>query len=186
MFWSRLFREENSHAFYLLQRQGISRLDVLNYISHGISKLPGRRRRNPASRPDEHPSAQDDEDEPRPVKNPLEAFASNLVQRAKDGQIDPLIGRQNELERTIHVLCRRRKNNPIYVGDSGVGKTAIVDGLALQIAKGEVPEVLKDATIYSLDMGAVLAGTKFRGQFEERLKAVINELKKQPNCGAVY
>ncbi len=177
-----LFREENSHALYLLQRQGISRLDVLNYISHGISKVPGEDEETPASRTDEHPPAQDDEDEPRPVKNPLEAFASNLVQRAKDGLIDPLIGRQHELERTIHVLCRRRKNNPIYVGDSGVGKTAIVDGLALQIAKGEIPEVLKDATIYSLDMGAVLAGTKFRGQFEERLKAVINELKKQPNA----
>jgi ATP-dependent Clp protease ATP-binding subunit ClpA len=104
------------------------------------------------------------------------------VQRAKEGLIDPLIGRQNELERTIHVLARRRKNNPIYVGDSGVGKTAIVDGLALQIAKGEVPDVLKDAVIYSLDMGAVLAGTKFRGQFEERLKAVLNALKKQPNA----
>jgi ATP-dependent Clp protease ATP-binding subunit ClpA len=171
-----LFREEKSHALYLLQRQGISRLDLLNYISHGVSKLP----------PEEEPASQnhrvEDEDEPRPVKDPLEAFTANLVQRAKEGLIDPLIGRQTELERTIHVLARRRKNNPIYVGDSGVGKTAIVDGLALQIFKGEVPEVLKDAVIYSLDMGAVLAGTKFRGQFEERLKAVLNALKKQPNA----
>ncbi len=177
-----LFREENSHALYLLNKQGITRLDVLNYISHGISKIPADEE-EPASRAgraDGGPA--EDEDEPRPVKNPLEAFTSNLVQRAKEGLIDPLIGRENELERTIHVLCRRRKNNPVYVGDSGVGKTAIVDGLALQIAKGEVPDVLKEATIYSLDMGAVLAGTKFRGQFEERLKAVLNALKKQPGA----
>jgi ATP-dependent Clp protease ATP-binding subunit ClpA len=174
-----LFREENSHALYLLQRQGISRLDVLNYISHGISKLPAEEEEETASSQNHR---MDDEDEPRPVKNPLAAFTSNLVQRAKEGLIDPLIGRENELERTIHVLARRRKNNPIYVGDSGVGKTAIVDGLALQIFKGEVPEILKDAVIYSLDMGAVLAGTKFRGQFEERLKAVLNALKKQPNA----
>src|SRR5712691_8458230 len=177
-----LFREENSHALYLLNKQGISRLDVLNYISHGISKIPADEE-EPASRADRAEGGHaEDEDEPRPVKNPLEAFTSNLVQRAKEGLIDPLIGRENELERTIHVLCRRRKNNPVYVGDSGVGKTAIVDGLALQIAKGEVPDVLKEATIYSLDMGAVLAGTKFRGQFEERLKAVLNALKKQPGA----
>ncbi|HXG20228.1 MAG TPA: ATP-dependent Clp protease ATP-binding subunit ClpA [Methylomirabilota bacterium] len=176
-----LFREENSFALYLLQKQGISRLDVLNYISHGISKIPVEEEEEPANHAAE-PEHGDDEDEPRPVKNPLAAFTSNLVQRAKDGLIDPLIGRENELERTIHVLCRRRKNNPIYVGDSGVGKTAIVDGLALRIAKGEAPDVLKNAVIYSLDMGAVLAGTKFRGQFEERLKAVLNALKKQPNA----
>lgn len=175
-----LFREENSHALYLLQKQGITRLDVLNYISHGISKIPTGEEEEPASRADG--GADEDEDEPRPVRNPLEAFAANLVQRAKEGLIDPLIGRETELERTIHVLCRRRKNNPIYVGDSGVGKTAIVDGLALKIAKGEVPDALKNAVIYSLDMGAVLAGTKFRGQFEERLKAVLNALKKQPNA----
>lgn len=174
-----LFREENSHALYLLQRQGITRLDVLNYISHGISKIPTEDEEDSASHAD---GGVEDEDEPRPVRNPLEAFASNLVQRAKDGLIDPLIGRTTELERTIHVLCRRRKNNPIYVGDSGVGKTAIVDGLALKIAHGDVPDALKDATIYALDMGAVLAGTKFRGQFEERLKAVLNALNKQPGA----
>jgi ATP-dependent Clp protease ATP-binding subunit ClpA len=174
-----LFREENSHALYLLNKQGITRLDVLNYISHGISKTPVEEE-EPLSRSGGEPM--DDEDEPRPVKNPLEAFTSNLVQRAKEGLIDPLIGRDDELERTIHVLCRRRKNNPVYVGDSGVGKTAIVDGLALRIAKSEVPDVLKEAKIYSLDMGAVLAGTKFRGQFEERLKAVLNALKKQPGA----
>lgn len=178
-----LFREEKSFALHFLQQQGISRLDILNYISHGVSKIPVEEEEsaNHAGEP-ERGEQHDDEDEPRPVKNPLEAFASNLVQRAKEGLIDPLIGRQNELERTIHVLSRRRKNNPIYVGDSGVGKTAIVDGLALSISKGEVPDVLKDAVIYSLDMGAVLAGTKFRGQFEERLKAVLNALKKQPNA----
>jgi ATP-dependent Clp protease ATP-binding subunit ClpA len=174
-----LFREDNSHALYLLQRQGITRLDVLNYISHGISKLPAEEEEEAAASQNHRV---DDEDEPRPVKNPLAAFTSNLVQRAKEGLIDPLIGRENELERTIHVLARRRKNNPIYVGDSGVGKTAIVDGLALKIFKGEVPEILKDAVIYSLDMGSVLAGTKFRGQFEERLKAVLNALKKQPHA----
>lgn len=176
-----LFREENSFALYLLQKQEITRLDVLNYISHGVSKVSLEEDDESAKHAAEHEQGED-EDEPRPVKNPLEAFASNLVKRAKEGLIDPLIGRQNELERTIHVLCRRRKNNPIYVGDSGVGKTAIVDGLALRIANGDVPEVLADATIYSLDMGAVLAGTKFRGQFEERLKAVLNALKKQPNA----
>lgn len=177
-FFVALFREDNSHALYFLQKQGITRLDVLNYISHGISKV----------QTDEEESVPPDtegmgeEEESRPSKDPLKAFTADLVQRAKDGEIDPLIGREDELERTIHVLCRRRKNNPVYVGDSGVGKTAIADGLALKIANGDVPEVLKDAKIYSLDMGSVLAGTKFRGQFEERLKAVLNALRKQPEA----
>ena len=182
-FFVALFREENSHALYFLQHQGITRLDVLNYISHGISKVQTDDE-DEATRQAEGVEGEpmDEEGESRPAKDPLKAFTADLVQRAKDGEIDPLIGREVELERTIHVLCRRRKNNPVYVGDSGVGKTAIADGLALKIANGEVPEVIQDAKIYSLDMGAVLAGTKFRGQFEERLKAVLNALRKDPDA----
>ncbi len=177
-FFVALFREDNSHAVYLLEKHGVTRLDVLNYISHGISKTPSDEEAGPGSAQD----SPDEDGEPRPVKDPLEAFTTNLVQKAKDGDIDPLIGREVEIERTIHVLCRRRKNNPIYVGDSGVGKTAIADGLALKISAGDVPEVLKEVRIYSLDMGSVLAGTKFRGQFEERLKAVLKALDKQPGA----
>ena len=177
-FFVALFREDNSHAVYLLEKHGVTRLDVLNYISHGISKTPSDEEAESGSAHDGH----DEDGEPRPAKDPLEAFTTNLVQKAKDGDIDPLIGREVEIERTIHVLCRRRKNNPIYVGDSGVGKTAIADGLALKIAAGDVPEVLKAVCIYSLDMGSVLAGTKFRGQFEERLKAVLKALDKQPGA----
>ncbi len=177
-FFVALFREDNSHAVYLLEKHGVTRLDVLNYISHGISKTPSDEEAGPGSAQD----SPDEDGESRPVKDPLEAFTTNLVQKAKDGDIDPLIGREVEIERTIHVLCRRRKNNPIYVGDSGVGKTAIVDGLALKIAEDDVPAVLKEARIYSLDMGSVLAGTKFRGQFEERLKAVLKALDKQPGA----
>ncbi len=177
-FFVALFREDNSHAVYLLEKHGVTRLDVLNYISHGISKLPSDEEAGPGARPERA----DEDGEPRPAKDPLEAFTTNLVQKAKSGDIDPLIGREVEIERTIHVLCRRRKNNPIYVGDSGVGKTAIADGLALKIAEDDVPEVLKEARIYSLDMGSVLAGTKFRGQFEERLKAVLKALDKQPGA----
>lgn len=182
-FFVALFREENSHALYFLQQQGITRLDVLNYISHGISKVQTDDEDETARQADGvEGEPMDEEGESRPAKDPLKAFTADLVQRAQDGEIDPLIGRELEVERTVHVLCRRRKNNPVYVGDSGVGKTAIVDGLALKIANGDVPEVLQEARIYSLDMGAVLAGTKFRGQFEERLKAVLNALRKHPNA----
>ncbi len=169
-----LFQEPNSHAVYLLKKQGITRLDVLNYISHGISKLE--------KEPELLPGQDEEEQEEgtRPVRDPLAAFTVNLVERAAQGGIDPLIGRTAEVERTIQVLCRRRKNNPIYVGDPGVGKTAIAEGLALKIQRGEVPEVLKGVEVYALDMGALLAGTKYRGQFEERLKAVIAALKKKP------
>jgi ATP-dependent Clp protease ATP-binding subunit ClpA len=172
-----LFRERDSHAVYLLEQQGITRLDVVNYVSHGVSKIPEEE--EPAFSGDDSDS---EEDGARPARNPLEAFTVNLVQEAAEGHIDPLIGRLHEIERTLHVLCRRRKNNPVYVGDAGVGKTAIVEGLARKIHRGEVPEVLKEAKIYSLDMGAVLAGTKFRGEFEQRLKAVLAALKKQPGA----
>ncbi|TAJ96964.1 ATP-dependent Clp protease ATP-binding subunit ClpA [bacterium] len=170
-----IFREPDSYAIYLLEEQGITRLDVVNYISHGISKIPTGEDW-PVSREEAN-----EEEGQRAIPNPLEAFTVNLVQKARDGNIDPLIGREDEIQRTIHVLCRRRKNNPIYVGDPGVGKTAIAEGLALRIHQGQVPDALKDAVIYALDMGALLAGTKFRGDFEARLKGVLNGLKKQPN-----
>jgi len=173
-----MFREADSYAVYLLEEQGITRFDLVNYVSHGVSKVGG----------DDEPVVSHDEDdehedEERPAKrtNPLEAFTVNLVEKASQGNIDPLIGRGDEIERTIHVLCRRRKNNPIYVGDPGVGKTAIAEGLALKIHQGEVPDALKSAVIYALDMGALLAGTKFRGDFEARLKGVLNGLKKHPD-----
>ena len=169
-----LFDEHHSHAKFLLEKQNISRLDVLNYISHGISKLDAEGEEIPLGGDD------DDDGEPQRVRDPLAAFTSNLVERAAEGKIDPLIGRQMELERTIQVLCRRRKNNPLYLGDPGVGKTAIAEGLALKIYKEEVPDVLKGVEIYAMDMGAMLAGTRYRGEFEQRLKAVMNALKKKP------
>jgi ATP-dependent Clp protease ATP-binding subunit ClpA len=170
-----MYREPDSYAIYLLEEQGITRFDVVNFVSHGISKLAAG---------EEWPQSEEEhaeEDKPSQRVKPLEAYAVNLVDKARQGNIDPLIGRQDEIERTIHVLCRRRKNNPIYVGDPGVGKTAIAEGLALKISRGEVPEALKSAVVYSLDMGALLAGTKFRGDFEARLKGVLAGLKKQPN-----
>jgi len=170
-----LFEENHSHAKYLLEKQGITKLDLLNYISHGISKVDEFGEPLPIGEDDE-----DEEREARLVRDPLKAFTSNLVERAAEGGIDPLIGRRMELERTIQVLCRRRKNNPLYVGDPGVGKTAIAEGLALKIQKGEVPDVLKEVEVYALDMGALLAGTRYRGEFEMRLKAVIGALKKKP------
>ena len=172
------YRERDSYAVYLLERLGVTRLDVVRYISHGIAKVP--------QTDDEHgfeesiPAAGAAEEAAK--KNPLEQFTVNLNKQAADGRIDPLIGRDSEIERTIQVLCRRRKNNPIYVGDPGVGKTALAEGLALRIHEGSVPEVLRQSTIYSLDMGALIAGTKFRGEFEERLKAVVNELKEMEHA----
>ncbi len=169
-----LFRETDSHATFLLEKEGVTRLDVVSYISHGISKVP-----------DESDSSGDtltgdDGGEARASK-PLDAFTVNLNQRAADGDIDPLIGRDAEIERMTHVLCRRRKNNPLLVGDAGVGKTAIAEGLALAIHEGRVPEILRTSTIYALDMGALLAGTKYRGEFEQRLKAVTNALQEGPD-----
>jgi ATP-dependent Clp protease ATP-binding subunit ClpA len=175
-----IFSEKQSHAVYLLGRQDISRLDVVNYISHGLSKVA-----------DEKPEGKDREEGPATGEaaerdgeggGALEKYATNLNRMAQDGKIDPLIGRQMEVERTIEILCRRRKNNPLYVGEAGVGKTAIAEGLARRIVEGQVPEVLSDCTIYALDMGALIAGTKYRGDFEKRLKGVITEIKKQPGA----
>ncbi|MCE9671920.1 ATP-dependent Clp protease ATP-binding subunit ClpA [Myxococcus stipitatus] len=175
-----LFREEESHALYLLQQEGVSRLDLLNYISHGITKDEAGEE-GEAGEGKGVPVGDDDEGE-SPRKSPLEAYTTQLNLEAKEGRIDPLIGRDKELERTIQVLCRRRKNNPLYVGEAGVGKTAIAEGLALYIHEGRVPEALKNAVVYSLDMGALLAGTKFRGQFEERLKGVLKALQEQKDA----
>jgi ATP-dependent Clp protease ATP-binding subunit ClpA len=169
-------RERGSHAVYLLEKQGVKRLDILQYISHGISK---------EGEGEEHEGGGGgggEEDAPRTVRDPFRTFCTNLVERAAKGQIDPLVGRRPEIQRTIQVLCRRRKNNPVFVGDPGVGKTAIVEGLALAIHQKKVPAVLQDATIYSLDLGALLAGTKFRGEFEQRLKGVIAGVKKTPGA----
>ena len=176
-----IFREPESHAAYLMAQQGITRLDVLNYISHGVSKI--------GDPPEPEPTGSDDEEEgspeggaPAPVKNPLEAYATNLVEKARAGKIDPLIGRGNEIDRTIRVLCRRRKNNPVFVGDAGVGKTALAEGFALRIVEGKVPEALREAQVFALDMGALLAGTRYRGDFEQRLKGVLTAIGKIPNA----
>jgi ATP-dependent Clp protease ATP-binding subunit ClpA len=169
-----MFAERESHAVYFLQEQEMSRLDAVNYISHGIAKVTGRTERRGVSGADEDASAE------KVVKrggDALENYCVNLNKKALKGRIDPLIGREAEVERTIQILCRRAKNNPLYVGDPGVGKTAIAEGLALRIVRGEVPDVLSNATIFALDMGALLAGTRYRGDFEERLKAVISELE---------
>lgn len=168
-----IFGEKDSHAVYFLHQQEITRLDVVNYISHGIAKIG-----------DESPNSisggeRDAEEGGEGKGNPLSEYATNLNELALEGKIDPLIGRQDEIERTIQVLCRRRKNNPLYVGEAGVGKTALAEGLAKRIVDGEVPEVLESATIWALDLGALVAGTKYRGDFEKRLKAVIGQLKKQ-------
>jgi len=171
-----IFEEKSSHAAYFLESENISRLDVLEYISHGISSVV-REEETESPLPEEEEGTRK-----AGGQDPLQAFTRNLVEEAASGKIDPLIGRRSEMERTIHILCRRRKNNPIFVGDPGVGKTAMAEGLALAIDKGEVPEPLKDAQIYCLDMGGLLAGTKFRGQFEERLKAVLEALKKRGNA----
>jgi ATP-dependent Clp protease ATP-binding subunit ClpA len=163
-----LYRERESHAVFLLEEQGVRRLDVLNYIAHGIEKH--------ATPEDEE--VHTDEEPEAPEADPLKAYTIDLVQAAREGRTDPLIGRAQELARAIQVLARRRKSNPLFVGEPGVGKTAIVEGLALAICDGKVPEPLRDSNVYSLDMGALLAGTKFRGQFEERLKGVIKAIQK--------
>ena len=169
-----LFSERESHAVYFLQLQDMTRLDAVNYISHGIAKTPGRSQSRPVHGADEDSKG---EAAVKKGQEALSAYCVNLNKKAQAGKIDPLIGRDSEIERTIQILCRRSKNNPLYVGDPGVGKTAIAEGLARRIVKNEVPEVLSNAVIYSLDMGALLAGTRYRGDFEERLKAVVSELE---------
>ncbi len=183
-----LFSERESHAVYFLQAQDMTRLDAVNFISHGIAKAPGRSTTRPvsgANQPADGAPPENGEREEKPAKRGQDALSNycvNLNKKAMAGKIDPLIGRDTEIERTIQILCRRTKNNPLYVGDPGVGKTAIAEGLAKRIVEGDVPEVLAKSTIYSLDMGALLAGTRYRGDFEERLKAVVTELEAQPNA----
>ena len=173
-----MFRERDSFAVYLLEKQGVTRFDVINYISHGVSKVDPGAGVVPRARGVEADGAEDD----AKVKNPLESFCVDLTARAAEGKIDPLVGRAAELERMIQVLCRRRKNNPLLIGEPGVGKTALAEGLALRIFEKAVPGPLLDNKVYSLDMTAVLAGTRFRGDFEERLKAVIEVLTKDPKA----
>ena len=170
-----IFGEKDSHAVYFLHQKGVTRLDVVNFISHGISKVPQAQAHKPES------EAAEAEVEPA-TGGALEAYTTNLNAQAASGKIDPLIGRDHELERVIQILCRRRKNNPLLVGEAGVGKTAIAEGLARRVVEGEVPEILKSATVYALDMGALLAGTKYRGDFEQRLKAVLKQLTDNPDA----
>jgi ATP-dependent Clp protease ATP-binding subunit ClpA len=174
-----IFGEKDSHAVYYLHQQGVTRLDVVNFIAHGIKKNDPPE----ATKSNEAQSESSEEGAEKAEKaSPLEQFTQNLNQLAKDGKIDPLIGREYEVERVIQILCRRRKNNPLLVGEAGVGKTAIAEGLAWRISQSDVPEVLTEAVVYSLDMGAMLAGTKYRGDFEQRLKGVLKSLKDKPNA----
>jgi ATP-dependent Clp protease ATP-binding subunit ClpA len=176
-----IFAERESHAAYFLQEQDMTRYDAVNYISHGIAKRPGLSEARPVRGVEEEADTKSG-DEPKKKGDALEAYCINLNKKAKDGKIDPLIGRDAEINRTIQVLCRRQKNNPLFVGDAGVGKTAIAEGLARRIVHGEVPDVLKGATVFALDMGTLLAGTRYRGDFEERLKQVIKEIEAYPGA----
>ncbi len=177
-----IFAERESHAAYFLQEQDMTRYDAVNYISHGIAKRVGMSESRPARGADEEMSSNEAGEQPKKKTDALEAYCVNLNDKAKKGKIDPLIGRDSEISRTIQVLCRRSKNNPLYVGDPGVGKTAIAEGLARRIVAGDVPDVLKTATVFSLDMGSLLAGTRYRGDFEERLKQVVKEIEDYPNA----
>jgi len=172
-----IFGEQDSQAVYFLNEQNLTRLDIVNYISHGISKYAGEDNEGMPISPE-----LESENGENTANNPLENFTTNLNLMAKDGKIDPLIGREAELQRLIQVLCRRRKNNPLLVGEAGVGKTAIAEGLAKKIVDGEAPEILSDSTIYCLDMGALLAGTKYRGDFEKRLKGILAQLRQEPHA----
>ncbi|MGA8772549.1 MAG: ATP-dependent Clp protease ATP-binding subunit ClpA [Rhodomicrobium sp.] len=177
-----VFAERESNAAYFLQEQDMTRFDAVNFISHGISKRAGMSEPRGVRGVDEDAATVEGSDDKKRSTDALEAYCVNLNQKAKDGRIDPLIGRDKEIERTIQVLCRRSKNNPLYVGDPGVGKTAIAEGLARKIVRGEVPQVLANATVFSLDMGTLLAGTRYRGDFEERLKAVMKEIEAYPGA----
>ncbi|HTQ82338.1 MAG TPA: ATP-dependent Clp protease ATP-binding subunit ClpA [Pseudolabrys sp.] len=176
-----IFAERESHAAYFLQEQDMTRYDAVNYISHGIAKRPGLTEPRPVRGVEEEADTKSG-DEPKKKGDALEAYCVNLNKKARDGKIDPLIGRDAEISRTIQVLCRRQKNNPLFVGEAGVGKTAIAEGLARRIIHGDVPDVLKGATVFALDMGTLLAGTRYRGDFEERLKQVIKELEAYPGA----
>ena len=173
-----IFSEQDSQAVYFLNKQDITRYDVVNYISHGISKVQSEEDNETSSTSNEEEVTPD----PQAGKSPLENYATNLNDLAKNGRVDPLIGRTEEIERTIQVLCRRRKNNPLFVGEAGVGKTALAEGLAKKIVDNEVPDILTDSTIYALDLGALLAGTKYRGDFEKRLKGLLAQLNKEPGA----
>jgi ATP-dependent Clp protease ATP-binding subunit ClpA len=179
-----IFGEKDSHAVYYLHQQGVTRLDVVNFIAHGIKKSePPEPAKGSGSEPTGNSSSGEaDKDEGEGKGSPLDQYTQNLNQAARDGRIDPLIGREHEVERVIQVLCRRRKNNPLLVGEAGVGKTAIAEGLAWRITQSDVPDVLAESTVYSLDMGALLAGTKYRGDFEQRLKGVLKQLKEHPHA----
>jgi ATP-dependent Clp protease ATP-binding subunit ClpA len=174
-----IFGEKDSHAVYYLHQQGVTRLDVVNFIAHGIKKTDPP---EPAKAGEGSGEGGEEREEKSEKASPLEQYTQNLNQMAKDGKIDPLIGREYEVERAIQILCRRRKNNPLLVGEAGVGKTAIAEGLAWRITQKDVPEILAEAVVYSLDMGALLAGTKYRGDFEQRLKGVLKNLKDKPNA----
>lgn len=171
-----IFSEQESQAVYFLKKENVTRLDVVNYISHGINRLDEAEDVELPSSPEE------DINQDSPIRSPLESYACNLNQHAKAGKIDPLVGRDDEIQRTIQILCRRRKNNPLFVGEAGVGKTAIVEGLAKLVVEGNVPDAIKNSTIYSLDLGSLLAGTKYRGDFEKRLKALLHQLKREPGA----
>lgn len=172
-----IFSEQESQAVFLLKQQSVARIDVVNFIAHGISKVPGTNERDQEQdQPDEEGG------ETTASNHPLEAYASNLNELARQGRIDPLVGRENEVERVVQILARRRKNNPLLVGEAGVGKTAIAEGLAKRIVDGQVPDLLADSVVYSLDLGALLAGTKYRGDFEKRFKGLLHELRKRPHA----
>jgi ATP-dependent Clp protease ATP-binding subunit ClpA len=176
-----IFAERESHAAYFLQEQDMTRYDAVNYISHGIAKRAGMSDSRPVRGAEEETETKTGEDTKKKA-DALDAYCVNLNKKARDGKIDPLIGRDSEIQRTIQILCRRSKNNPLFVGDPGVGKTAIAEGLARRIVNGEVPDVLRTATVFALDMGALLAGTRYRGDFEERLKQVVKEIEAYPNA----